>query len=385
MASALDQSGQGTKQQAAAEALSHGLTASTAMAAASRSLALALLCAIHLLSAGAAAAPGDTLFMMDRFHVWRAAHNRTYATAEERQRRFEVYRRNVEHIEATNRRGELPYQLGENQFTDLTSEEFLAAHTMPPGQALAARDAVARRLINATGLGAERGGNGSYSDDAFFGPVPYSVDWRASGAVTPVKQQMSCGSCWAFAAVASIESVYKLRTGRLVSLSEQELVDCDHTPADSGCAGGDPASAMWWVARNGGLATAWEYPYENKQGQCRRGRVRVGGIRGGAAVEPNSEAALERAVARQPVVVTINAAPFQHYMSGVFSGPCAAGTNHAVTVVGYGADAGGRRYWIVKNSWGEGWGEGGYVRMERRVQAREGLCGIASMPCYPVM
>ena len=173
--------------------------------------------------------------------------------------------------------------------------------------------------------------------------------------------------------VASIENLYKLRTGRLVSLSEQELVDCDRTPPDSG---GSPASTMWWVALNGGLATAWEYPYESKQGQCRRGR-----IRGAAAVAPNSEAALERAVARQPVVVTINADTFQHYMGGVLSGPCDARTNHAVTVVGYGADAGGRRYWIVKNSWGEG----GYVRMERRVQASEGLCGIARMPYYPVM
>ena len=104
------------------------------------------------------------------------------------------------------------------------------------------------------------------------------------------------GSCWAFAAVASIESLYKLRTGRLVSLSEQELVDCDRTPPDSG---GSPASAMWWVALNGGLATAWEYPYESKQGQCRRGRIRVGWIRGAAAVARNSEAAaLELAVAR---------------------------------------------------------------------------------------
>lgn len=185
--------------------------------------------------------------------------------------------------------------------------------------------------------------------------------------------------------MAAIESVYKLRTGRLVSLSEQELVDCDHIPPDSGCAGGDPASAMWWVARNGGLATAWEYPYENSHGECRRSRVRVGRIRGAAGVQPNSEAALERAVARQPVIVTINAATFQYYKGGVLSGPCDAGTNHAVTVVGYGTDAGGRMYWIVKNSWGDGWGEGGYVRMERRVGAREGLCGIASMPCYPVM
>ncbi|KAF8668633.1 hypothetical protein HU200_051809 [Digitaria exilis] len=377
---------------------------STMATTASRSLALALHCAILLLAGAAAASGGDMVLMMDRFHAWRATHNRTYATAGERQRRFEVYRRNVEHIEATNRRGELSYQLGENQFTDLTSDEFLAAHTMPPGQALAAREAFMRRL-NATTRAAgglvvaEHDGNGhdsSYTDDAFFGQVPYSVDWRTSGAVTPVKHQMSCGeqnqakddasrSCWAFAAVASIESLYKLRTGRLVSMSEQELVDCDHTPTDSGCAGGDPASAMWWVARNGGLATAWEYPYESKQGQCRRGRVRVGWIRGGAAVESNSEAALELAVARQPVVVCINADTLQHYKSGVLSGPCAAGINHAVTVVGYGADAGGSRYWIVKNSWGDGWGEVGYVRMERRVAAREGWCSIASMPYYPVM
>jgi len=142
---------------------------------------------------------GDVLLMMDRFHAWRAAHNRTYAAAEERRHRFEVYRRNVEYIEATNRRGELSYELGENQFTDLTSEEFLAAHTMPPGQVLAAREAVARLLINSTRAGAglvaeggAGGGNGSYSGDA-FGQVPYSVDWRTSGAVTPVKHQMTCG------------------------------------------------------------------------------------------------------------------------------------------------------------------------------------------------
>ncbi|KAJ1291719.1 hypothetical protein BS78_02G337500 [Paspalum vaginatum] len=330
------------------------------------------------------------MLMMDRFHAWRATYNRTYATAAEQQRRFEVYRRNVEYIEATNRRGGLSYQLGENQFTDLTSDEFLAAYTMPPGQALAAREAVTRQFINATrasGLVVAEGGrrNSSYSGDA-FGQLPYSVDWRTRGAVTPVKHQMNCGSCWAFAAVASIESLYKLRTGRLVSLSEQELVDCA-SPPNYGCAGGAPESAMWWAASNGGLATAWEYPYESMQGQCRRGRIRVGAIRGGAAVEPYSEAALERAVARQPVVVSINAVTdaFQHYKSGVLSAACEAGANHAITVVGYGADAVHGLYWIVKNSWGSAWGEDGYMRMKRRVGAREGICGIASMPYYPVM
>jgi len=150
------------------------------MGAASRCLALALLCTSFLLAS--AAASSEMLMMTNRFHAWRAAHNRTYATAAERQRRFEVYRRNVEYIEATNRRGGLSYQLGENQFTDLTSDEFLAAYTMPPGQVLAARDeAVTRPLDAATRR------NSSYSDDA-FGQVPYSVDWRARGAVTPMHQ-----------------------------------------------------------------------------------------------------------------------------------------------------------------------------------------------------
>jgi len=174
--------------------------------------------------------------------------------------------------------------------------------------------------------------------------------------------------------VASIESLYKLRTGRLVSLSEQELA----SPPNYGCNGGDPATTMWWVARNGGLATTWEYPYESKQGQCRRGR-----IRGGAAVPPNSEAALERSVAQQPVVVSINAVTFQHYKGGVLSGPCDARINHAVTVVGYGADAGDHKYWIVKNSWGPSWGEGGYIRMQRGA-GNGGLCGIAMEASFPI-
>ncbi|CAM0152434.1 unnamed protein product [Urochloa decumbens] len=281
--------------------------------------------------------------MERRFDAWRAAHNRSYATGEEQRRRFEVYRRNVEHIEATNRRGGLSYQLGENQFTDLRSDEFMAAHTIINGS---------RQLNNDNYSG------GNNNSAAFFGPVPYRVDWRSSGAVTPVKHQMGCGSSWAFAAVASIESLYMLRTGRLVSLSEQQVVDCDDTPADSG----------------------------SRQGPCRRNGGRsLARIRGAVAVQPNSEAALERAVARQPVVVSISAATaLQFYKGGVLSGgPCDAGTSHALTLVGYGAA--GQAYWIAKNSWGDGWGEGGYVRMERRVQATEGWCGIASKPYYPIM
>ncbi|TVU50046.1 hypothetical protein EJB05_01400, partial [Eragrostis curvula] len=287
------------------------------MAATTRALG-ALLCACCLLAGAGAVEVGDRL-MMNRFHAWQATYNRTYGTADERLRRFEVYRRNVEYIE-------LSYELGENQFTDLTAEEFQAAFTMPPE--LLAREAVEEDLLITTRAGpvGEGGGhvdnNGSYySDDVASGAAaPYSVDRRSVGAVTPVKDQSKCGSCWAFAAVASIESLHKIRTGRLVSLSEQEI------------------------------------------------------------------AALELAVVRQPVTVLIDAGgAFQYYKCGVLSGPCNTKLNHAVTVVGYGTDEdSGRRYWIVKNSWGHKWGENGYIRMERRIRRRAGMCGIAMSPYYPV-
>ncbi|RLN09702.1 ervatamin-B-like [Panicum miliaceum] len=146
-----------------------------------------------------------------------------------------------------------------------------------------------------------------------------------------------------------------------------------------------------------GLAPPWigsyaesDYPYTGMQGQCRRGKTghRTARIRGSQAMQRNNEAALERVMAEQPVTVAIDASShnFQFYNSGVFSGPCSTNLNHAVTAVGYGAEpGGGRKYWIVKNWWGKSWGKEGYVRMERRVRASEGTCGIALAPSYPVM
>ncbi|CAL5085388.1 unnamed protein product [Urochloa decumbens] len=264
--------------------------------ASTSSLALALTLATVLC---AGTVMGDGVPMLDRFRAWQVTYNRTYSTPAEFQRRFQVYTGNVEFIESTNRLS-LSYVPGENQFADLTNDEFRATYTMRP-----------REVPNSSRRG--------FFDNA--GEAPDSVDWRTQGAVTPVKDQQACGSCWAFAAVASIEGLHKIKTGELVSLSEQELVDCDRGGDDLGCAGGFPSSAMKWVAGNGGLASDSAYP-----------------------------------------------------------------TDHAVTAVGYGADdTDGRRYWIVKNSWGEAWGEKGYARMERRVAAKEGMCGIATLPHYPVM
>ncbi|KAL6855948.1 hypothetical protein ACP4OV_018750 [Aristida adscensionis] len=369
--------------------------------ASSRSLSLgALLCAaagLILLLAGAASGGGvdvGDMLMLDRFRAWQAAFNRTYATPEERLRRFEVYRRNMERIEATNRLG-LSYRLGETPFTDLTADEFRATRTMPRGMTMA--DAVRRRRqLITTRAGPVGGGGGWVSRNWSLSrdDLPESVDWRAQGAVTPAKDQHTCGSCWTFATVAAIEGLHQIVTGELVSLSEQELLDCDNIPPNDGCNGGIPGFAMEWVATNGGLATEADYPYTQVEGECKLDKTtpnRAAKIAGCELVPP-VEAALQAAVAQQPVAVVINATLLDNnYVGGVIAhgAPCdPTDTDHAVTVVGYGAEPagdGGRKYWIVKNSWSEGWGDKGFFLLERDVGAVGGMCGIATLPFYPVM
>ncbi|KAK3150131.1 hypothetical protein QOZ80_3AG0228860 [Eleusine coracana subsp. coracana] len=308
---------------------------------------------------------GDKL-MMVRFLRWQAAYNRSYPSEEEKRRRFEVYRRNVEHIEASNRAGNLTYQLGENQFTDLTPKEFEDMYTMKGP------------------MHDEKPINASFSDGTAV-DAPTSVDWRSQGAVTPIKSQGQCQSCWAFVTAATIESLNKIRTGRIASLSEQELIDCD--PYDGGCNRGHFTNGYRWVIENGGITTLADYPYRGVRGYCNRNKAanRVASISDYMRV-PSGEANLLRAVAQQPVAAGIQmGGNLQYYSGGVFSGQCGARENHGVTVVGYGADAStGLKYWIVKNSWGTGWGEKGYVRLRRDVGGG-GMCGIAVDNAFPVM
>ncbi|EER94674.1 ervatamin-C [Sorghum bicolor] len=350
-------------------------------AAASRGFFFALIlvaCCSLMLQAAAAAgggadgvvvgADGDNKLMMDRFLRWQATYNRSYPTAEERQRRFQVYRRNMEHIEATNRAGNLTYTLGENQFADLTEEEFLDLYTMK-GMPPVRRDA-----------GKKQQANFSSVVDA-----PTSVDWRSRGAVTPIKNQgPSCSSCWAFVTAATIESITQIRTGKLVSLSEQELIDCD--PYDGGCNLGYFVNGYKWVIQNGGLTTEANYPYQARRYQCNRSKAgqraaRISNYR----QLPQGEAQLQQAVAQQPVAAAIEmGGSLQFYSGGVWSGQCGTRMNHAITVVGYGADSSGVKYWLVKNSWGQTWGERGYLRMRKDVR-QGGLCGIALDLAYPIV
>jgi len=226
--------------------------------------------------------------------------------------------------------------------------------------------------------------------------LPASVDWTSSGgAVSNVKDQGQCGSCWFFSTTGALEGAHFKKLGKAVSLSEQHLVDCD-TPrnggSDLGCNGGLMDSAFTWVKKNGGIATEVDYPYfsgtTKSNGACQDAKV----AKVTAAtpisytdVQTNSDTALMSAIAQQPVSVAIEAdqTAFQLYKSGVFTAACGTNLDHGVLAVGYGT-LNGADYYKVKNSWGTTWGDNGYILLARGVSQKQGQCGIlAGPPSYP--
>ncbi|KAL5973642.1 Senescence-specific cysteine protease sag39 [Asimina triloba] len=311
--------------------------------------------------------PGRVLSMTERHEQWTAQYGRSYKDAAEKEYRFQIFKSNVEFIESFNTAGHRSYKLGINAFTDLTNEEFMSGRNGYKPTREKASGSTSFMYENVT--------------------APASVDWRKKGAVTPIKDQGQCGCCWAFSAVAAVEGITQIERGKLISLSEQELVDCDIQGMDQRCEGGLMDDAFDFIQQNHGLATEANYPYKGVDGTCNSAKAanRAAKISGYEDVPAYSESALLKAVAMQPVSVAIDAggSAFQSYKSGVFTGDCGADLDHGVTVVGYGTDEDGTKYWLVKNSWGTSWGEDGYIRMQRDVDTEEGLCGIAMEPSYP--
>lgn len=309
--------------------------------------------------------------MLQRHEEWMAQHGRVYKDAVEKERRYKIFKDNVEYIANFNNNGvHRGYKLAVNKFADLTNDEFRGMYT----------GYKRRRSSNVMSI--SEATNPTYLN---LTAMPKSLDWRKKGAVTPVKDQGKCGCCWAFSAVAAMEGITQIKTGKIISLSEQELVDCDNQ--DSGCEGGLMDTAFAFIKSNDGLTTETNYPYEGIAGTCKSKKAvtRAATITGYKDVPANNEKALLQAVASHPVSVAIEGGgySFQFYSSGIFSGDCDKFLDHAVTAIGYGTGSDGRKYWLIKNSWGTGWGESGYMRIQRDVAAREGLCGLAMDASYP--
>ncbi|XP_021071505.1 cathepsin 8-like [Mus pahari] len=300
---------------------------------------------------------------------WKIKYDKKYSMEAEGLKRA-VWEENMKLVKQHN----IEYYQGKNNFTmqvngfgDMTRGEFRKMLTDVPFPNLRKKRSIRQPIA---------------------GYLPKFVDWRRRGYVTSVKHQGRCNSCWAFSVAGAIEGQMFRKTGRLVSLSAQNLVDCSRMEGNRGCYTGSTFYALKYVWNNGGLEAELTYPYEGREGHCRylpeRSAARITDL----SFVSNSEEDLMRAVATiGPISVGIDASheSFTFYRGGIYYEPkCGSNTvNHGVLLVGYGyegRESDGRKYWLIKNSYGEGWGMNDYMKIAR---GRNNHCGIATYAVYP--
>lgn len=311
----------------------------------------------------------DMLFFHE-WEQWKATHNRVYSTRDEHDVRYLVFKDNIDYINAWNKEGH-SCELGVNQWADLTNDEFrdLLGTPQVGSQAL-----LGQQHPRAPGMRHRR------RDETG------SLDYRKLGAVTAVKNQGQCGSCWAFSIVAACEGASALAGNKLADLSEQQVADCSKDGGNDGCNGGDTRAAMEYVIAHG-LESFTDYPYKQFSGSCKynKDKVRASFTDYVSVTEGDEDDLTETLKQYGPVSVALDASQtsFQFYKSGVYFDARCSSTNldHGVTLVGYGHDEAQGSYWVVKNSWGLSWGEQGYIRIARN---KDNHCGIATYATAPV-
>lgn len=310
--------------------------------------------------------------LSQQWSSFKFTHNKQYENPTEEAHRLRIFQANLKKIELHNK-GQHSWTMGVNQLADLTHEEYMQLNQLK-----------VRELPKLKNFQYKMQKTKVEAAD---------VDWRDQGYVTGVKDQGQCGSCWAFGAVASLEAAHMEAHGSLISLSEQQVVDCDTT--DGGCNGGWYDTAWQYVNGEGGIQTEADYPYTARDGSCKADSNSFVAVVTGCNGGPNrycdnhgqdgSEANLVSALNDRPQAVAVDASPFQFYSGGILDPRSCSKTalNHAVTAVGYGSE-GGQDYYIIKNSWGKSWGEAGYVRLIRGTDSHGGACGVAQYPAYAI-
>jgi len=310
--------------------------------------------------------------LTQHWKMWKELHNKRYTDAQEHVRRA-IWETNLKSVQKHNYEADLglhTYWLGMNKYADLNINEFT-------------------KMMNGFNVTMQSQRAPSRRTFAFNPSVklPDTVDWRDEGYVTGVKDQGQCGSCWAFSSTGALEGQHFKASGKLVSLSEQNLVDCSSAQGNMGCNGGLMDQAFEYIKDNQGIDTEDSYPYEAIDDQCRFTTQNVGATDTGFTdITSKDENALQQAVATVgPISVAIDAShtSFQLYKHGVYNEPFCSQTrlDHGVLAIGYGTDT-GKAYWLVKNSWGEGWGDQGYIKMTRN---KRNQCGIATAASYPTV
>ena len=314
-------------------------------------------------------------FVWEHFTSFQERFNKRYENFEIMRERFDIFRTNWLDIQRHNGDSSQNFTKGINQFTDLTPEEFNEEYLGGISQE--------RNVVGLYGCS-------SFTSNKDTDSLPGSIDWREEGAVTPVKDQGQCGSCWTFSASGAMEGAWATATGDLVSLSEEQLADCatGFKYGSHGCNGGQMDGAFKYAIENGATSEG-QYPYtagKGQTGECEQSAVTsIATFTGCSDVAPNDQVSLKAAVSKQPVSIAIEADTryFQSYSSGILtSSDCGTSLDHGVLIVGYGEDK-GEKYWLVKNSWSTTWGDNGYVKIARSDSRNDkGICGIAMQPSF---